>query len=302
MLEVASEVKEREGSVTPEGPELLRSRDQLRQLLWGKRLTTMGCGAAGRYSGVGQQPKGFHEFQGDWQKKPMTVSGIDVKGKFMYWTLSPAVMLPVRPEQNWYLWCTYGMSGQWSTQVTEHTAFSVGVTGSSGFVALHFNDPRRFGTLKFVKGQEALDKKLASLGPDMLSDPPDFEGFLLRLLAREDKTIAQALMDQSCVSGVGNYVKCESLYLAEISPHRLVSDLYMSEVKRLREQIVNVMRASYASGGATIRTYQNVDGDKGGAQSRFVVYGNKVDPLGNQVIKEETADGRTTHWVPQLQK
>ena len=34
----------------------------------------------------------------------------------------------------------------------------------------------------------------------------------------------------------------------------------------------------------------------------FHVYVRPKDPQGRTVIKEETPDGRTTHWVPEIQK
>jgi len=34
----------------------------------------------------------------------------------------------------------------------------------------------------------------------------------------------------------------------------------------------------------------------------MIVYGQTHDPEGNEVIKEKTTDGRTTHWVPLVQK
>jgi formamidopyrimidine-DNA glycosylase len=228
------------------------------------------------------------------------INEVGVKGKFMWWGIG-----------DWFLWCTYGMSGQWSTKYDpKHSACQVCYNDSADPIhpcsqtvqIINFNDPRHFGTLKLVKGRPALLKKLASLGPDMLNSPPAYEEFLARLTRKHHVTVAQALMDQSCISGVGNYIKAEALYLAEISPHRYTDTLTANEMKQLREQIINVMQASYNNDGVTIRSYLNVDGSKGGMKTRFLVYGNKTDPLGNPVVKEETKDGRTTHWVPAIQK
>jgi DNA-formamidopyrimidine glycosylase len=232
---------------------------------------------------------GLSVFTAALGRGPFTVGEVNCKGKFMWWCLTPC----------WTLWCTYGMSGQWSTQQDKHCAVSVGYVDG----AVYFNDPRHFGTLRFVcdPDGERTQAKLDSLGPDMLSDPPDDDLFLKRIWGKPDRTIAEALMDQSCVSGVGNYIKAESLYLAELSPHRRCGDLKPSELTRLRQQITNVMKASYNTGGATISTYRNPDGSKGQAQRRFVVYGNSHDPMGNPVVKEATKDGRTTHWCPTVQ-
>lgn len=288
----------------PEGPEIRRSADHLSELLVGKHIINAFVGQHGRYT-ENDPPAGFPTFlqllrRGGTPK----VVGVNAKGKLMWWQLE-------HRDATWFVWITYGMSGQWHRDSNKHTAFGIYFASNSAvfdedgtFVqpeTLYFNDPRHFGTIHFVNDLERHQKKLASLGPDMLSEPPDEREFRVALNRRNSKTLAEVLMDQSVISGVGNYVKAESLYLAELSPHRLVCDLLTHEIEKLRQQIINVMKASYNTGGATLRTYQNVDGTKGGAQRRFAVYGNKTDPMGNPVTKEETRDGRTTWWVPNVQ-
>ena len=61
---------------------------------------------------------------------------------------------------------------------------------------------------------------------------------------------------------------------------------------------MQVIRTSYKSQGASLKTYTNFDNESGEATDFFNVYSKKFDPLGNQVIKEETPDKRTTHWSP----
>ena len=64
----------------------------------------------------------------------------------------------------------------------------------------------------------------------------------------------------------------------------------------------SVLVSSFDSGGATIQSYRNFYGEAGDASQKFAVYGRKNDPQGRGVIKEQTKDGRTTHWVPEVQK
>ena len=72
----------------------------------------------------------------------------------------------------------------------------------------YYRDTRRFGTFKiFHKDNSTLDKKLATLGPDMLNDPPSFDEFVMRLRKKNHWNITKALMDQKVVSGIGNYIK-----------------------------------------------------------------------------------------------
>jgi formamidopyrimidine-DNA glycosylase len=194
---------------------------------------------------------------------------------------------------------TYGMTGQWSPKKSKHSAGCLTfVDGSSIF----YNDTRRFGTIKFVFSEEEHQRKLASLGPDMLSENVNDEKFIERMRKRPNKTIVEVLLDQSIISGVGNYVKAEALYAARLSPHRVVAKITDDELKTLRYNIVDIMTNSYRSGGATIRDYADPEGNEGLYGSLLKVYGRSLDPHGNEVIKEETLDGRTTWWCPEEQK
>jgi len=288
----------------PEGPEIRRSADHLSRLLVGKYIVNALIGKGGRYT-EDNPPPGFPPLLATMKKGAIPrVTEVNAKGKFMWWQLE-------HKDQTTFVWITYGMSGQWHRDSNKHTAFGIYFAPQNdvfdrlgNFIqpdTLYFNDPRHFGTIHFVQDPRTHEKKLASLGPDMLSNPPDERQFRVELLRKNQKTLAEVLMDQSVISGVGNYVKAEALYLAELSPHRIICELSTLEIERLRLQIINVMRASYNTGGATIRTYRNPYGAEGGAQRRFAVYGNQTDPMGNPVVREETKDGRTTHWVPAIQ-
>ncbi len=273
----------------------MHSRDILRQTIVNKCLRWFAV-IGGRYKE--KPPIGLQSFQNCLEGAPYRVTDVNVKGKFMWWTLESPV------DTTWYLWTTYGMSGQW-TVGRELMSVDKNVSAIATFddqSSAQFHDARHFGTLKLVNDPKVHLKKLASLGPDMLSDPPDFAGFLARLHHRENKTIVEALMDQSVISGVGNYIKAECLYRARISPHRKVGDLLMSEVKLLRQSIIDVMKESYEAKGTTLRSYRSPDGSSGKGQFLLQVYGKPSDPKGNPVIKEETLDGRTTHWCKEVQK
>jgi len=274
----------------PEGPELRHSRDKLRNIIVGKQITRLFTTQTGRYKS--KLPVGFDEIT---KNLPLTVESIDTKGKFMWWTLKSS-------EKTWYMWCTYGMSGQWSRSRGKHPAFIVEYNGSGQLVTrdqqtLFFNDTRRFGTIKFISSSKEMEKKLQTLGPDILEDPPlSPELFAERILKKPARTIAEALMDQSCLAGVGNYLKAEALYRAGILPQRVVSELSSEEIAKLWSEVILSSRESYADHGASIRTYKTVDDAKGKAQFFFRVYGLKQCHADHPVRHEETNDGRTSWW------
>ena len=190
------------------------------------------------------------------------------------------------------------MTGKWSYDVNNHSRVKFSLNDGD----VYFSDVRNFGTLKFEKSAEKLKKKLFALGPDMLSEKISDEEFIQRIRKRKNKLICQALMDQKVISGVGNYLKAECLYYAKISPYEKCNTLTDDQLIILHTTIRQIINLSYQSGGATIKNYANLDGKIGKYSRRFAVYNQKSDPEGRVVVKEKTPDGRTTHWVPEVQE
>ena len=270
----------------PEGPEVKRISVQLNGIIAEKTISDFQI-LSGRYLTHGP-PKGLESFLSFSDKK---ISSVNCKGKFIWLEFSN------HPEVS--IWNTLGMTGSWSKVQGEHSRAKMSFADGS---SLYFTDIRNFGTINFSFSREELNKKLKSLGPDMLSAPPTKEEFFKIVKKQKDKTLPEFLMNQKVISGVGNYVKAEALYLAGISPLRTCSSLSEKEIIALQDSIDKVLSTSYNSGGSTIKTYRDVYGNTGTFTSRFLVYGNAKDPQGNKVERLETKDGRTTFWVPEIQK
>ena len=161
---------------------------------------------------------------------------------------------------------------------------------------------RNFGTLKFINSKDDLEKKLKELGPDMFEKETTFEIFKKAVKAKGKWNITKVLMDQKIISGVGNYIKSESLYRSAISPHRDVNSISDEELKTLFKEIKYVIDQSYFHQGASVRDYTDVEDKKGDYHEHFVVYGKEKDIYGNPVKRFTSEDKRTTHWVPEIQK
>jgi formamidopyrimidine-DNA glycosylase len=108
-------------------------------------------------------------------------------------------------------------------------------------------------------------------------------------------------MNQKIFAGVGNYIRAEALYLNKTSPWAKSFILNEDQVAQLCDSIHKIMEESYNHQGATISTYKDAYGAEGKYTSCFKVYGKKIDPNGYKIIKEESPDGRTIHWCPQIQ-
>lgn len=267
----------------PEGPEVKIVSESLGRALQGRAIVGINY-LGGRYTKHGP-PEGHAEISSEL---PQNVSVTSCKGKFIYLTL----------QNNWVIWNTLGMTGGWSKTQHKHSrAQFVLDDGSSVF----FNDPRNFGTLKYVHGLDALQEKLDELGPDMLAEDVADDVFIRRMRKKNKRVITENLMDQKVICGVGNYLKSESLYFAGISPMRHVNTMSDEELARLNQTIKAVIRASYQTGGATIYTFQGFDGEKGQYSRRFAVYNQDKDPKGWDVKSFTSPEGRTTFWVPEEQ-
>ena len=202
-------------------------------------------------------------------------------------------------ENDWILLNTMGMSGRWTKTYQKHCHIEIKYNCDC---QLWFCDPRRFGTIKILKNRESLNKKLSTLGPDLLSSEINFKIFDGIMRKNNKKNITKILMNQSIISGCGNYIKSESLYRSRISPHNNVENLDDKTLETLFVELRKVMQESYESQGATISTYYDIDDKKGKYKFRFLVYGRGYDDYNNKVIKEKTKDGRTSHWVDIIQK
>ena len=266
----------------PEGPECRSVAQALAQEWSNKKLEEVVI-ESGRY--LKKEPSGFDVFS---RNLPTTIVGAGVHGKFIYAICS----------NEFFIWFTLGMTGNFSQHTSKHTRVKFQFSDKSTW----FEDQRNFGTIKFVKGKHHMIEKLESLGPDMLAEDVSDSKFLERIRKKPDWPLCKVLMDQSIIAGVGNYIKCDSLWMARLAPNRLVKDCSDAELAILNRSIKNVMRESFSHGGATFSNFKNLNGTPGGYGKKFLVYNKKEDLDGNPVIKEQTADGRASYWCPNIQQ
>ncbi len=93
-----------------------------------------------------------------------------------------------------------------------------------------------------------IERRLASLGPDLLSPDYDSAEVLERLHDHPDTTIAEALMLQSIVAGIGNVYKSEILFLEKVSPFVSVGSLDDATLLRLLKRARDLMRRNLNKG------------------------------------------------------
>ncbi len=154
---------------------------------------------------------------------------------------------------------------------------------------------------------EPVHQILTALGPDLLS--PGFDSAAgteaarrLRDPARASLTIAEALLDQRALAGIGNVYKSEALFGAGVNPFRRVDDLDAATIDRL-VLTARTMLLSNRDGGARSTT-GSTDGGFRRAASLWV-YGRSGRPCrrcGGLILdRRHGRMNRRTFWCPGCQ-
>jgi formamidopyrimidine-DNA glycosylase len=167
------------------------------------------------------------------------------------------------------------------------------ITAEDG-TRVSFTDARRLGRAWLGDSPEK-DAKVNKLGPDALDELPKGKAFEA-LFTKRNAPIKALLLDQHILAGIGNWVADEVLYHAKIAPARTASSLTSAELAKLRKTILEILQIAVDKGADSDNFPQNWifhhrwGGSKG------------ADKIGRHDIRRDTVGGRTTAWVPKVQK
>jgi endonuclease VIII len=140
----------------------------------------------------------------------------------------------------------------------------------------------------------AEESKLDYLGPDLLGPDWDAGEAARRIAAEPDVTIAEALLDQRNLAGVGNLYKAETLFLRGVWPWLPVRD-----VDDLHGMVTLAQKLVANNKG---RWTQTTTGSLRRGETSYV-YGRKAQPCrrcGTAIRKAELGE-RVTYWCPYCQ-
>jgi len=178
-------------------------------------------------------------------------------------------------------------------------------------ISFYFYDQLSFGTLKAVdcntNGETILEKKLKELGPDILDDKTTFELFKkqIRKKVNENKAIGNVIVNQKMISGIGNYLRADSLWMAKVAPFRKVQDISDGELKLLYDSIIGLIWGDYDYKFAIKQKYIEPSLKLPHHYNRdFFIYNHTKDIYNNTVTKEQLFEGsqkRFIYWVKTIQ-
>ena len=159
---------------------------------------------------------------------------------------------------------------------------------------LVFADARRLGRVR-LRHDPSAEPPISLLGFDALRGIPSPRAFAALLRGRS-APVKAVLLDQSVAAGVGNWIADEVLYQAAIDPRRRASKLTDPELRRVREKIRSVV---------ALAVRYNSDSDRFPRRWLFHDRWGKsalaMTSRGER-IRYDTIGGRTTAWVPTIQR
>jgi len=274
----------------PEGDTIFRSARALGRALGGKTITA--------FRSTYPLLTRYHD---ETPLTGQTVVEVESRGKWllMHFSAGGTLATHMLMSGSWHI---YRPGERW--QKPSGTARIV--IENSEYHAIGFNVPvAEMHTPQSI----ARDRRIPAPGGDLLRAGFDADAALARILAHPDEAIADVLLDQRVLAGVGNVFKSEVCFVTGLNPFRKVRTLTEAEVREAiatarRQLRSNVLEDS----GDTIVTWRGAGrrttNQSNPAESLWV-YGRSGEPCrkcGEPIRSRlQGFDARITFWCPHCQ-
>ncbi len=222
----------------PEGDTLFRTATVLREVLLGRQVTT----ARGRHGGTRLE-----------RVVGARVDRVDSVGKHLLIGFDGGLSLHTHLGMNGS-WHRYRPGERWRRS----PARAVCVIETETAVVVCFDAPV---TELLETRALGIHPVLARLGPDLIEPEPDISSALARLVdaGRSEVTIAEALLDQRAMAGLGNVYRSEVLFLERVDPFLTVGAVEPLLRERLVRTAARLLRVN-GDGPRRTTTGRDVDG------------------------------------------
>jgi endonuclease-8 len=272
----------------PEGDTIFRAARTLHRALAGHPVT--------RFSSVYPALTRIDE---DAPIAGRTIAAVEARGKHLLVHFAPALTLRthMRMSGSWHI---YRPGERWQLPSRDARI----VIETPAFVAVAFN----VAVAEFLDARQ-LERQddLRKIGPDLLGDAFDEDDAMRRLRARGVEGVADALLNQRVVAGIGNVYKSEVLFLERVHPETPVSAIGDDTLRALLRTARRLLQANVADASSEIVTYRGLRRTTGRTDpaERLWVYGRSGDPCrrcGTRISYRKTGrDARGTYWCDTCQ-
>jgi endonuclease-8 len=277
----------------PEGDTIYRSARALAKVLTGKHVTKFDTGYAHLATVNDDRPV-----------VGRLIEKVEANGKWllMYFSGDLILVSHMLMSGSWHIYKT----GEkwWSPKKAMRAFIEV-----DGWQAVAFNVPvAEFHTAASLLRKSSVPK----LGPDILSDGYTAESGVAALRARAqthpDDEIANVLLNQRVLAGLGNVYKSEVAFAARVHPFRHMSTITNDEMLQMADVSQRYMKANVLDGsGDGIITYSGNRRTTHSAnrEERLWVYGRRgleCRRCGGIIeYRKQGTGARSTYWCPECQ-
>lgn len=229
-----------------------------------------------------------------------TIEKVEAHGKWMLIHFSGGLILLTHMLMSGS-WHIYRPNEKWK----RHRFHMRIVIRTQNFEAVGFNVPvAEFHTADSLRRRQGFNQ----LGPDVLAPEYNDAEILRRLRAHPDFEIAEALLSQSILAGIGNVFKSELCFACNLNPFRKASTLSITELTCLVGTARKYLQANVTdNSGDQIVTHTGLRRTTGRAarEENLWVYKRSGEPCrkcGTRIERRKQApSARTTFWCPTCQ-
>lgn len=275
-------------AAVPEGDTIFRAARTLHRALAGKQVA--------RFESV---LPALNRVNDDAPLAGRTIERIHSAGKHLLMHFSGGLVLRTHMRMNGS-WHIYRIGERWQRP---RSAMRI-VIATDDFEAVGFNVPvAEFITARSLPRVTALRE----LGPDALAETFDDATALANLRSRANEEIANALLNQRVLAGLGNVYKSEVLFMCRVNPFTRVGDLSDSDCASIIETARRVLTANVKEGVPLMTTYGGLRRTTSGSdpKARLWVYGRArlaCRRCGTPIaVRKQGIDARLTYWCPECQ-
>ena len=208
----------------PEGDTIFRTARTLHQALAGRTVTSF----------LSVFPA-LTRVDHDRPLRGRVIDSVRPHGKHLLMSFSGGLVLRTHMRMHG-AWHIYRPGERWMRPRREMRI----VIATKEFEAVAFDVPvAEFMTPRDVERRPTLK----DLGPDIMADGFEIDEAVARIQARADVEIADALLDQQAIAGIGNIFKSESLFAARVNPFVRVREVPAAQVAKIVTAARNLMRS-----------------------------------------------------------
>lgn len=228
------------------------------------------------------------------------VDRVEARGKWLliYFSGDLILMTHMRMNGSWHL---YRVGEKWRRPQRDMRI----VIETAEWCAVGFAVP----VAEFHSEASLLRKTMIpALGPDLLTQDFDVAAAISRMREAGDKPIAEVLLNQRVMAGIGNVYKSETCFICKVNPFRRVRTLHPSDLEHLVLTARKFLLLNVAEGASgEISTYSGLrrTAHTSDRTARLWVYGRRGEQCrrcGTPIeMRKQGVGARTTFWCPVCQ-